>query len=104
MSRLEEDREDLLREATALVARIEIRIYSFHEPILAGFRQNGAATFFFGQQMVFQFNSAKQLRRGFADGRLFKAEHGRLSVLTRQRTADAVALIRHDLSPEESSA
>jgi len=73
MAREEEPREDLLREATALVERVELQIEGFAETIVAGFRRDGAASFYFGQDFVFQFNTANQLRRGYVEGRLFKA-------------------------------
>lgn len=104
MSRHEADREDLLSEATALVHRAELRIEGFAEPIVIGFRRDGAATVFVGQDPVFQFNSAGQLRRGYVGGRLLKADRGRLAALTRQRQMDAVVLLRHDLDDTETAA
>jgi hypothetical protein len=103
MARQEEAREDLLREATALVERIELRAENFDDSIVAGFRRDGTASFFFGQQIVYQFNSAAELRRGFLDGRLFKAECGRLVELRRQRTSESVDLVRHELTDSETS-
>ncbi len=103
MAREEESCEDLLREATALVARAEFIVEVFDEPIVAGFRRDGAASFFFGQQVVYQFNTAGELRRGFVDGRLYKAECGRLVRLTRERTPQAVELLRHELSDAETA-
>lgn len=92
MARNESDREDLLREATALVERGEFRIDGENEPIVAGFRRDGSFSLFFGSEQVVQFNSAGQLRRGYFDGRLLKADKGRLVWLTRERTAEAVYL------------
>ena len=103
MAKQEEDREDLLREATALVERAELEIYGISEPVVAGFRRDGAASFFFGQDIAYQFNSACELRRGYFKGKLMKAERGRLVELTRQRTADSVDLVRHELTPLESA-
>jgi len=104
MARHETDREDLLREATALVERIELSITAFDEPIVCGFRRDGGASFYFGADPVYQFNAAKELRRAFVDGRLLKAECGRLIALLRQRSHQEVALIRHDLTSNESAA
>jgi hypothetical protein len=101
MAREEEPREDLLREATALVERVELQVAGFADTIVAGFRRDGAASFYFGQDFVFQFNTANQLRRGYVEGRLYKAEAGRLVRLTRQRTADEVELLRHDCNAVE---
>jgi len=97
MAREESDREDLLREATALVRRIEFRIPDHAESIVMGFRRDGAASIFFGADPVYQFNAAGELRRAFHDGNLFKAEQGRLVLLTRERTPTEVQLLRRDL-------
>jgi hypothetical protein len=103
MARQEEAREDLLREATALIERVELSAEDFGDSFVAGFRRDGAASFFFGQQIVYQFNSASELRRGFLDGRLYKAECGRLVELRRQRTSESVDLVRHELTDLETS-
>jgi hypothetical protein len=100
MSRYEKDREDLLREATALVERIELQCEGWADSVVIGFRRNGEGSIFFGADPVFQFNSRLELRRGFVDGHLLKAEHGRLVSLERQRTADEVQLLRTELLDE----
>lgn len=104
MARQESEREDLLREATALVERIEIRLPNQPETIVAGFRRDGSASFFFGQSPVFQFNSSRELRRAFRDGLLYKTDNGRLVEMRRERTAAAVELRSRVLSDEESAA
>jgi hypothetical protein len=101
MARDEEPREDLLRDATALVQRVELQVEGFVEPIVAGFRRDGAASFYFGQDVSYQFNTAGQLRRGYVAGRLYKAEAGLLVQLTRRRTVDEVELLRHDCNAAE---
>ncbi len=101
MSRLERDREDLLREATALVERAEIRLGDFDEAVIVGFRSGGAARFYFGADPVFQFNADNQLRRGFVGGRLVKANEGRLYWLDRLRTSDESILQRSPLDDAE---
>lgn len=104
MAEHEADREDLLREATALVQRAELLLPDSPEPIVAGFRRDGAASFFFGVDPVVQFNARRELRRAFHGGRLIKAEAGRLVALDRRRTATEVQLVRQELSAEESQA
>ena len=94
MARRESEREDLLREATALVERAELSIEGMDEPIVVGFRPDGAASFFFGAEPVYQFNAAGELRRAYVDGLLYKAEGGKLVSLSRQRTDREVALVR----------
>ncbi|HTQ37693.1 MAG TPA: hypothetical protein VMJ32_01625 [Pirellulales bacterium] len=103
MAREEVNREDLLRQATALAARVELAAAGCEEPIVAGFRRDGAASFFFGQQVVYQFNAANQLRRAFLNGRLYKAHCGRLVQLTRHRTAESVDLLHHNLNDAETA-
>jgi hypothetical protein len=98
MARDEADRENLLREATALVERIELRVSNSEQSVVIGFRPCGAASFFLGSDPVYQFNSAGQLRRAFVDGLLYKAERGGLVSLRRDRSASATRLMRRDLS------
>lgn len=104
MARLESDREDLLREATALVERVELVVAGYDEPVMCGFRRDGSVSLFFGGDPVYQFNTAAQLRRAFVAGRIYKAEQGRLVALSRERGATQVSLIRDELSEQESTA
>lgn len=101
MARQESEREDLLREATALVERVELAVAGYDEPIVCGFRRDGSASFYFGGEPVYQFNTACQLRRAFVAGRLLKAEGGRLVALSRERSATQVTLVRDPLSDDE---
>src|SRR5213595_680144 len=100
-ARHESDREDLLREATALVERIELQIAGFDQPIVCGFRRDGSASFFFGPDPVYQFNTDCQIRRAFVGGKILKAEAGRLVALSRVRAASEVSLLRHELTENE---
>lgn len=104
MSRRESDREDLLREATALVERAELKIADYDEPIVVGFRRDGSASVFFGPDPVYQFNSAGELRRAYVSGLLYKAERGSLCALRRERNETEVALVRSNLPPDETAA
>jgi hypothetical protein len=104
MARQEQDREDLLREATALAERIELAIGDFPEPVVVGFRRSGCASFFFGGDPVFQFNSQGALRRGFLAGRLLKAERRQLEWVDRQRDGAGLSLHAAPLSVEEQNA
>ena len=85
MARDERDREDLLNEATALTQRVELRIPSVSQTVFIGFRREGAASIYWGQDEVHHFNGSNELRRGFLTGRLVKAERGRLCWLDRNR-------------------
>lgn len=92
MAHQNRDRENLLQEATALVERIEITIGPDRKRIVVGFRPNGACSFFFDSEPVFQFNSKMQLRRAYVDGKLIGATAGTLSVLKRFRQRGRVMI------------
>lgn len=101
MARHEADREDLLREATALVERCELRTPSFPEPIVAGFRRNGLLSVYFGADPVVQFNGEGRLRRGFWRHELLKAEGGKLVRMRRERTDTESLLVSVPMSTNE---
>ena len=101
MARDEHAREDLLKEATALVERAEFA--SPGGPIVVGFRRDGSASIYFDDDPVYHFTSTGQLRRAYHQGRLYKAERGRLVSLDRRRVPGAVQLLRHELSDDETS-
>ena len=101
MAREESDREDLIREATGLVDRVEYQVDFVTEPVVVGFRRDGSISLFFGQARVYQFNREGELRRGYLDGHLLKAERRRLVQLTRHRDEAQVQLVRRDLSESE---
>jgi hypothetical protein len=114
MARDESSRENLLREATALVERIELVLRSTGsasilsklngDQIVAGFRRNGALSIFFGEDPVYQFNAAGELRRAYCDGKLLKAVRGRLVSLQRVRAWNETQLISHEISHGDESA
>lgn len=92
MARNASDREDLLREATALVERAEVELPQLSEHCVFGFRRNGALSLFLGSDPVWQFNPEGQLRRGFFAGCLLKAHRGRLVRLAREQADEATYL------------
>ena len=102
MAREEQDREDLLAEAVALVERIEIELPDDGGHVVAGFRRDGCGSVYFDAEPAYHFNSRHELRRAFVGGRLLKAERGRLVALRRVRTADEVQLARHELNAAET--
>ncbi len=104
MAREESPREDLMREAVALVQRIEFQVEGESSPVVAGFRRDGSISLYFGEDPVVQFNTRQQIRRGFHAGQLIKAERERLVALTRVRTERETELLRHELSDEETRA
>jgi hypothetical protein len=110
MARDESAREDLLREATALVERIELSVAGAGDgneesqcKVVIGFRANGSMSVFFGDDLAYQFNAAGELRRAYCEGQLFKADRGRLVSLDRQRQQGVVQLLSRDLSDAEQT-
>jgi hypothetical protein len=103
MARNPEEREDLLREARALVVRAEIQIDGFAEPVVIGFRPSGAASLYFGQDVVYQFNTENELRRAYLDAAMYKSERHRLVRLNPTRTAESLQLVSHELTSAETS-
>ena len=104
MAKEEHDREDLLAEAKTLIERVRLEIPGHVEPVIVGFRPDGSVSFYFGAQPAYHFTSSGQLRRAFADDFLYKAEQGRLVSLRRDRTPEAVNLLRHVLDAIEQQA
>jgi hypothetical protein len=112
MAQEESPREDLLREATALLERIEL-VPTAHgkspadacqdPPIVSGFRSNGALSIFFGDNEVYHFNAAGELRRSYLAGHLYKALNGELVSLARVRTSQQVELRSRTLDAEEEA-
>lgn len=101
MARHEAEREDLLAEARALVDRAEYQVPWEEQVVVAGFRANGALSLYFGEDPALHWNSQGELRRAYAGGLLYKAEHGQLVTLRRERTDHETALVRHELTAEE---
>lgn len=103
MARHEQDREDLLRDATALVQRVEFVVTDASTALFVGFRSDGCASVYIDQDPVYHFNSARQLRRAFAGGLLYKADHGRLLSMVRERTEYDVGLRSSMLTKSETA-
>tara|TARA_R110002072_G_scaffold302615_1_gene486789 strand:- start:48031 stop:48519 length:489 start_codon:yes stop_codon:yes gene_type:complete len=103
MARNESDREDLIREATAMRNRIEWELPGESEPVFAGVRSDGSLSVYFGQDPVYQFSPSGQLRRAYAAGFLFRTQGSTLAKLHRERSLDQTVLARSDLEPDELS-
>ncbi|MBX3439624.1 MAG: hypothetical protein KF861_19200 [Planctomycetaceae bacterium] len=102
--RIEVDREDLMREATALRQRAEFRVPGENETVVVGYRSNSSLSIYFGPDPVFQFDRDGRLRRAFVDGNLFRTQGDTLARLQRVRSSASVELQRHDLSTSECHA
>ncbi len=102
MARRAHPREDLIRDATALRERVELRWYDPPQVLVVGFRSGGAASFFFGEDPAIHFNSEGELRRLYLDGMLYKAEQGRWIQLRRQRKLGQSLLLSQPLNDHEA--
>ena len=91
MAQHEHDRENLLRDAVALVRRVEWQSVDGRE-VFIGFRRSGAASVYLDQDPVYHLTSAGLLRRAFVDGCLFKADATRLVKMQRDRSGGEVQL------------
>lgn len=100
MARQVHEREDLLRDATALVPRVQLRLSSGE--VFAGFRAGDALSLYFDTVPVYHFNSRGELRRAFVGDRLLKFERGRLVSLQPQRGAASTEMLRQELTPDET--
>ncbi len=101
MGRDEQDREDLLTEATALVERASLRLPNVVEETVVGFRRDGGLALYLAADQVYQFNSSGRLRRAFVGGLLYKAQAGELVSLRRERSDVAVQLVSRPLADAE---
>jgi hypothetical protein len=104
MARQEADREDLLAEAVALTRRVEGLLNRTGLVIVAGFRNTGWLSIFFGSDPMYQVDKQGRLRRAFEHNVLYRSQGTALAALVRQRTAAGTTLLRHDLTPTELAA
>ena len=111
MARQESDKEDLIVEATAICPRgefVNVAGFKFDTvttvSVFTGFRKDDGCVIYFGQDPVYQFNKAGQLRRIFADGMLYRTQGNSLAMLQRHRSASQTTLQRTDLSGDELAA
>lgn len=97
MARHEAEREDLMREATALRRRGEWDVPGFSAPVTAGFRDGGGCSVYFGQDPCYHFDAGGALRRAFVGEKLYRTQGHTLAELVRVRTERATVLQRRDL-------
>jgi hypothetical protein len=90
-----------MREATALVRRVELSVSGESEPVVAGFKESGNLSLYFGADPVFHFDAAGRLRRGYCQGLLYRTQGLTLARLDRRRTMAATELVRQDLNADE---
>ena len=99
MARHEQDREDLIAEAKALVTRTEFRIRDASDLLVLGQRTNGWLSVYFHPELVFHFNERGELRRAFVEGMMYRSSAQGLARLRRNREGLASSeLLRDDLT------
>ena len=100
MSEREPAREDLIRTATALTQRVELQVEGFAQLLVIGFRRS-SGSIYVGEDPVYHFNGTGELRRAHWQGKLVKAEAGKLVALRRQRGPGHANLLRHEWKAAE---
>lgn len=101
MARQSSEREDLMAEAITLVPRVQFTLMESRRQVVAGRRADGRWSVFLDADPVYQFDHLHRLRRAYADGRLYRTQGETLARLTRQESAGATTLLRHDLTVSE---
>lgn len=101
MARHEADREDLMREATALERRCELQVPGMSETVIAGLRADSRLSIYFGADPAYHFDEALRFRRAYAGGFLYRTQGTTVAQLSRNRTETATELIRYDLDESE---
>jgi hypothetical protein len=106
MARISQEREDFLRDARALVPRIQFRWRQSdgesEQTLVAGFRGD-ALSLYFGDDPAYHFNANGELRRAFVADRLVKSVRGELVAMCRDRSADEVVLQSQQLAEGEKA-
>ncbi len=107
MARQESDKEDLIRDATAMVERAELNCNGWSTVITIGFFRDGRCTIYFDQDPYYQFDARGLLRRAYVDGLLYRSQTSTLARMDRHRPAgvdgntEQVILQRVDLTEPE---
>ncbi|WP_182866798.1 hypothetical protein [Stieleria mannarensis] len=101
MAKQTEDREDLLRDGTAMTVRGRLSVGDAE--VVIGFRSRGQLSLYWNQDPVFQFDESGRLRRVFFDACRLKAQNGRLVRLRQPRPSEDPPVSRLQLVTEPVS-
>ena len=101
MAKQPQDREDLMRDASNLTQRIELRVTGVEPLVVCGFRDDGSLSIYWGQDEVIQFNSLAELRRGFWQERIIATYRHELHWLTRGASEGRAKLNRERFSESD---
>lgn len=97
MARQTHDREDLFRDGTQMPYRGRIHIGDTE--VVVGFRAGGAASLYWDQDPVFQFNVVQELRRVYFAGDRYAADAGKLVRLLQKRADHGTTTEQLKLDP-----
>jgi hypothetical protein len=98
------DREDLLRDASAMDVRVELRIAGVDHSVYCGFRTCGVFSLYWNQDNVVQFNAHGELRRAFWRNRMLASYERQLHWLNRDLNSARMRLSREPLTDDELAA
>jgi len=107
LARTEQDKEDLIRDGTAMVERAELTSPMSDQLLTIGFFRDGRCSVYFNQDPFYQFDSSGRLRRAFEAGFLYRSQGITLARIDRRRESEnnsdagRVTLQRKDLQPDE---
>ena len=107
VARQESDKEDLIRDATALVERAEFTCDGSRTHVTIGFFRDGRCTVYFEQDRFYQFDSEGRVRRAYENGFLYRSQSSTLARMDRHRPTNTegetekVVLQRSDLTSAE---
>lgn len=101
MAKDEHDREDLLKDATGYILRVELKLEDIEPVVFCGFRDTDAFSIYWGQDEVIQFNAHKAIRRGYWQGQMIASYLGQLHWLKRDPSQARTQLSRERFSPDE---
>ncbi|WP_372896080.1 hypothetical protein [Stieleria sp.] len=107
MAKQTDDREDLLRDGTAMPVRG--RLWVDRAEVVIGFRSQGQLSLYWDQDPVFQFDESCRLRRVFIDSCRLKAENGKLVRLRQphesiDRPVERLRLVTEPISADDEAA
>ncbi|WP_436714720.1 hypothetical protein U8335_17500 [Roseiconus lacunae] len=102
MAKNTQDREDLLRDGTAMPIRGRIWVHRADVnrdapcqtgrpdlEVVVGFRPDGRVSLYWDQDPVFQFDTQRQLRRVFSLSNLYRADRRRLCLIRKESQQNA---------------
>lgn len=108
MAKEAQEREDLMRDASGLPVRVELKVpressegRTADQTVVCGFRESGALSVYWGQTLVLQFNADQELRRAYWSDQMVASYKHSPHWLKRNSSGGRVRLERQELTPIE---